>query len=116
MTWQIILFLSMANAAAFLLVPLISAVLLGMFSLHRIEEGHVGVYWRGGALIPRVTHPGYHLKVPIVDTFENVQVTLQTDKVTDIPCGYAVSSTRKVLNRCRTSGGVMIYFDVRPLE
>lgn len=77
----------MAGAGTFLLVPLLSALLLGLFALHRIEEGHVGVYWRGGALIPRVTQPGYHLKIPFIDSFENVQVTLQTDKVTDIPCG-----------------------------
>lgn len=77
------------SPATLLFVPLIVALLLGAFSLHRVDEGHVGVYWRGGALIPRVTHPGYHLKVPFIDTFENVQVTLQTDKVTDIPCGYA---------------------------
>lgn len=76
------------SLAPLLFVPLVVALLLGAFSLHRVEEGHVGVYWRGGALIPRLTHPGYHLKIPVIDTFENVQVTLQTDKVTDIPCGY----------------------------
>jgi len=77
----------------------ILALLVGLFnfSIHRVEEGHVGVYWRGGALIDRITTPGFHLKVPFLDAFENVQVTLQTDKVTNIPCG--------------TSGGVMINFD-----
>ena len=86
----------MAGAGAFLLVPLLSALLLGIFALHRIEEGHVGVYWRGGALIPRVTLPGYHLKIPIIDAFENVQVTLQTDKVTDIPCGYPLRPSESI--------------------
>jgi len=65
--------------------------------VHKVEEGHVGVYWRGGALTTRVTEPGFHLRVPFLDIFENVQVTLQTDKVVDIPCG--------------TSGGVLIWID-----
>jgi regulator of protease activity HflC (stomatin/prohibitin superfamily) len=62
-----------------------------------VEEGHVGIYYRGGALLDRITEPGYHFKIPFLDTFENVQVTVQTDKVTNIPCG--------------TSGGVLIWFD-----
>ena len=36
-------------------------------------------------------------KVPFIDRVSEVQVTLQTDKVLDIPCG--------------TSGGVMIWID-----
>jgi len=73
------------------------AVLIPM-GVHRIEEGHVGVYWRGGALLPpsSITHPGYHWKLPIT-TVRSIQVTMQTDQVKNIPCG--------------TSGGVMLYFD-----
>ena len=78
------------QALPLLFVPLLVAVLLGAFSLHRIEEGNVGVYWRGGALFNRISQPGFHLKIPIIDSYENVQVTLQTDKVTDIPCGCAL--------------------------
>jgi hypothetical protein len=74
------------------------------------------VYWRGGALIHKISQPGawscvdllfhsfltvsisgYHFKIPIVDTHDSVQVTVQTDKVTDIPCG--------------TSGGVVLFFE-----
>lgn len=66
-------------------------------SLHKIEEGHVGVYYRGGALLSTIAHPGYHMMVPFVTTFRSVQTTLQTDEVENVPCG--------------TSGGVMIYFD-----
>eukprot|EP01105_Mastigella_eilhardi_P027602 TRINITY_DN8603_c0_g1_i3.p1 TRINITY_DN8603_c0_g1~~TRINITY_DN8603_c0_g1_i3.p1 ORF type:complete len:407 (-),score=140.85 TRINITY_DN8603_c0_g1_i3:1188-2318(-) len=73
-----------------------AAILIGG-GFHQIDEGHVGVYWRGGALLDAVTEPGYHTKLPIITTFANVQVTLQTDVVRNIPCG--------------TSGGVMIYFD-----
>ncbi|XP_046410259.1 erlin-1-like isoform X1 [Neodiprion fabricii] len=67
------------------------------FSLHRIEEGHVGVYFRGGALLSHVSSPGFHMMVPLLTSYRSVQVTLQTDEVKNVPCG--------------TSGGVMIYFD-----
>lgn len=66
-------------------------------SIHKVEQGHVGVYFRGGALLKEVNQPGYHLMIPFITTVHNVQVTMQTDAVTNIPCG--------------TSGGVMIYFD-----
>ena len=59
-------------------------------------QGHVGVYWRGGKLLPKTNEPGLRLKLPLLDVYSPIQVTLQTDKVTDIPCG--------------TKGGVMVYF------
>ncbi|CAK7326197.1 unnamed protein product [Dovyalis caffra] len=65
--------------------------------LHQVPEGHVGVYWRGGALLETVTDPGFHLKAPLITQYEPVQVTLQTDQVRDIPCG--------------TKGGVVINFE-----
>ncbi|PWZ05591.1 Erlin-2 [Zea mays] len=65
--------------------------------LHQVPEGHVGVYWRGGALLKTITPPGFHLKLPLITQYEPIQVTLQTDQVRDIPCG--------------TKGGVMISFD-----
>lgn len=66
-------------------------------AVHHIEEGYVGVYYRGGALLSKVSHPGYHIMMPFVTSFRSVQVTLQTDEAKNVPCG--------------TSGGVMIYFD-----
>jgi len=80
---------------AFVIISIV-ILLIMLTGIHHIEEGHVGIYFYGGALLPGFTEPGYHLKLPIVTTYENVQVTIQTDQVTDIPCG--------------TSGGVMIYF------
>ncbi|GMS96332.1 hypothetical protein PENTCL1PPCAC_18507 [Pristionchus entomophagus] len=65
--------------------------------VHHIEEGYVGVYYRGGALLSKVSHPGYHIMTPFITSFRSVQVTLQTDEAKNVPCG--------------TSGGVMIYFD-----
>ncbi|GAB4840115.1 hypothetical protein Ancab_020874 [Ancistrocladus abbreviatus] len=64
--------------------------------LHQVPEGHVGVYWRGGALLKTITDPGFHWKMPLLTDYEPIQVTLQTDQVRDIPCG--------------TKGGVMLNF------
>ncbi|XP_078430197.1 SPFH/Band 7/PHB domain-containing membrane-associated protein family [Wolffia australiana] len=69
----------------------------GDFSmLHQIPEGHVGAYWRGGALLKTITDPGFRWKLPLITQFEPIQVTIQKDEVRDIPCG--------------TKGGVMISF------
>ncbi|CAG5117784.1 unnamed protein product [Candidula unifasciata] len=67
------------------------------FSIHKIEEGHVGVYYRGGALLSTTSEPGYHFMIPVITSFRSVQTTLQTDEVKNVPCG--------------TSGGVIIYFE-----
>jgi len=92
----------MPNAGAssgigFIGVAVGALAVLCTFSLHKIEEGHVGVYYRGGALLRATSDPGYHTMVPFITTFRSVQTTLQTDEVKNVPCG--------------TSGGVMIYFD-----
>ncbi|XP_068744765.1 erlin-2-B-like isoform X1 [Montipora capricornis] len=81
----------------------VSAFLLALagvmfnFSVHKIDEGHVGVYYRGGALLSSTSGPGYHIMIPFLTSFRSVQTTLQTDEVKNVPCG--------------TSGGVVIYFD-----
>ncbi|XP_063716314.1 erlin-1-like [Symsagittifera roscoffensis] len=66
-------------------------------SIHKVEEGHVAVYYRGGALLHSTAGPGYHVMIPFITTYRSVQTTLQTDEVKNVPCG--------------TAGGVMIYFD-----
>uniref|UniRef100_A0A6I8QUT6 Erlin n=1 Tax=Xenopus tropicalis TaxID=8364 RepID=A0A6I8QUT6_XENTR len=76
-------------------VALIAAALFS--AIHKIEEGHVGVYYRGGALLTSTSGPGFHLMLPFITSFKSVQSTMQTDEVKNVPCG--------------TSGGVMIYFD-----
>jgi len=78
----------------------IAAALCGVimnFAIHKIDEGHTGVYYRGGALLTTTSGPGFHLMIPFVTSYRSVQTTLQTDEVKNVPCG--------------TSGGVMIYFD-----
>uniref|UniRef100_A0AAR2KJJ8 Band 7 domain-containing protein n=1 Tax=Pygocentrus nattereri TaxID=42514 RepID=A0AAR2KJJ8_PYGNA len=56
-------------------------------SVHKIEEGHTGVYYRGGALLTTTSGPGFHLMLPFITTFKSVQTTLQTDEVKNVPCG-----------------------------
>lgn len=73
-----------------------TAVLIKV-SMHQIPEGYVGTYWRGGKLLSRVSDAGIHFRVPLLDSYEVIQVTMQTDKVTDILCG--------------TKGGVNIVFE-----
>ena len=77
------------------LVMVLGVVFLA--SLHQVEEGHVGVYFRGGAMLQNMSEPGFHMMIPFVTEVRNIQTTLQTDEVKNVPCG--------------TSGGVMIYFD-----
>ncbi|XP_027098079.1 erlin-1 [Coffea eugenioides] len=84
-------------ATSQVLVPSSSNLLDSLATLHQVPEGHVGVYWRGGALLKTITDPGFHVKLPLITQFEPIQVTLQTDLVRDIPCG--------------TKGGVMINFE-----
>jgi len=86
----------MPNVAIVPVVLAVIAVLLN-FGVHKIEEGHVGVYYRGGALLKATSEPGYHVMLPFITTYRSVQTTMQTDEVKNVPCG--------------TSGGVMIYFD-----
>jgi len=76
---------------------ILAAAIIVPQGIHTIREGHVGVYFRGGAMLRAITQPGMHLKVPGVTQVYEIDVSMQTDNVENIPCG--------------TSGGVMIYFD-----
>uniref|UniRef100_A0A8D0ZK02 Erlin n=1 Tax=Sus scrofa TaxID=9823 RepID=A0A8D0ZK02_PIG len=73
-----------AVAASFFCASLFSAV-------HKIEEGHIGVYYRGGALLTSTSGPGFHLMLPFITSYKSV-------------CDCAVPASSN-------SGGVMIYFD-----
>ena len=87
----------MANNFAALGIAVAALSVMLSLSLHKVDEGHVAVYYRGGALLKHTAGPGYHVMIPFITSFRTVQTTLQTDKVKNVPCG--------------TSGGVMIYFD-----
>ena len=51
------------------------AVVLGAIvnGVHTIHEGHIGVYWRGGALMERTSGPGVHWRFPLLDRHEEAR-------------------------------------------
>lgn len=69
-------------------LPRLSVVMfLVASSIHQIDQGHVGVYFRGGALLDGVSEPGFHLMLPLVDNVRSIQITMQKDEVLNVPCG-----------------------------
>lgn len=78
-----------------LLVTFLVAVMI--FGIHRIEEGDVGVYSRGGKVLDGLSPPGYHVMIPYYHGLERMSAVVQTLNVRDIACG--------------TSSGVLIKFD-----
>jgi len=61
------------------LVVLVGIMSVILNSVHKIEEGNVGVYYKYGAIMDTVTHPGVHYMTPfVVDVFE-IQIRPQTD-------------------------------------
>ncbi|KAG9155566.1 hypothetical protein Leryth_009966 [Lithospermum erythrorhizon] len=104
-------FFAFLAISAFILVPSSSNLKTSFSILHQVPEGHVGVYWRGGALLNIITDPGFHLKLPLITHFEPMQVTLQTDLVR-WPELLMLDTTAYVRDiPCGTKGGVMINFE-----
>jgi len=66
-------------------------------SIFVINEGHVGIQYTLGSLSSKILTPGLHISVPYITKTHEVQTTIQTDYVKNIPCG--------------TSSGVTIMFD-----
>lgn len=60
-----------------LLVAVMASILASSF--HKVDEGNVGLYFRFGALIDAVTHPGIHYMLPFVTSMEQVQIRPRTD-------------------------------------
>uniref|UniRef100_A0A665UI61 Erlin-1 n=1 Tax=Echeneis naucrates TaxID=173247 RepID=A0A665UI61_ECHNA len=79
--------------AVFATIAGVMAIMLHS-SIHKIEEGHLAVYYRGGALLTSPNGPGYHIMLPFITTYRSVQVRF---------CTYRFFLLH--------SGGVMIYFD-----
>jgi regulator of protease activity HflC (stomatin/prohibitin superfamily) len=75
-------------------VVYVAALLSGF---HEVKEGYVGLYKTLGVLQPELSEPGFHLRIPFYEEFIEMKVSIQTDVVTNIPCG--------------TSNGTLVYFD-----
>lgn len=81
-----------------LAVLAIVAYFLAMLSgFHEVKEGYVGIYKNFGVLQPTLSQPGFHLRIPFYEEFIEMKISIQTDVVTNIPCG--------------TSNGTLVYFD-----
>lgn len=87
----------MSNLVGVVIFSVSVLILTLSLAIHKIDEGHVGIYYRGGALLKSTSGPGFHLMIPFLTSYKAIQTTMQTDEVKNIPCG--------------TSGGVVIYFD-----
>lgn len=105
------------------LVSILIAIVVFVVSLpivlHRIDEGHVGVYFRAGALLPILSKPGIHMMFPILTSYRSIQVRnyrvevmIQVEKLIMFVCMQVTLQTDEIKNvPCGTSGGVVIYFD-----
>ncbi|GMH34027.1 hypothetical protein BSKO_01861 [Bryopsis sp. KO-2023] len=65
------------------------AILTAIFtktSLHIIPEGSVGVYWRGGSLLSRISQPGLRLRVPFLDRYEAIPIVRETTLLANTSC------------------------------
>ncbi|NXP02739.1 ERLN2 protein, partial [Thinocorus orbignyianus] len=84
------------GAIAALSLSFLAAAFLS--AIHKIEEGHIGVYYRGGALLTSTSGPGFHLMLPFITSYKSVQVLPGRRSPGRGSCGGG-------------GGGVMIYFD-----
>jgi len=40
--------------------------------LHKIEEGHVGIYYNAGILSKELADPGFHFLIPYYTEYESI--------------------------------------------
>lgn len=66
-------------------VFLMACVLL-MYSQHTVPEGHVGVYYRLGALLDEYTTPGLHFLFPVTTHVYMIEIMMHTDQVRNVSC------------------------------
>jgi regulator of protease activity HflC (stomatin/prohibitin superfamily) len=64
----------MANLelVCFMMAVIFPFLLITFNGFHIIDEGHVGVYYRAGALLETTAEPGFHFKLPIITSYENI--------------------------------------------
>ena len=57
----------------------------------------MGIYKRLGVLQKGLSNPGFHFRIPFLENYIEMKVSIQTDVVKNIPCG--------------TSNGTLVYFE-----
>jgi hypothetical protein len=55
-------------------------------AIHRVHEGHVGLYFRNGALLDEVSDPGVHWAQPFVTTVEYLLIRPETEVLDPMVC------------------------------
>ena len=69
-------------ASGAIAVLLVSVVAVALSSIHKIEEGNVGVYYRNGALMQTVSFPGIHYMTPFIVEVVEIKIRPDTDVLT----------------------------------
>jgi regulator of protease activity HflC (stomatin/prohibitin superfamily) len=59
-----------ANSYSFYIGVFAFVMLSG--GIHKIPEGHVGVYWRGGAQLRGWTTPGFNFMMPTITSYHPI--------------------------------------------
>jgi len=70
-----------SGSTAFFII--LFSILLGC-SIHKINEGTVGIYFRSGALRDKVTYPGIHFAMPFITDIERIKIRPRTDTLPGI--------------------------------
>jgi len=60
-------------------VFIVAVLAIGLSSLHEIEEGNVGVYYKNGALMEAVSFPGIHYMTPFIVRVVEIKVRPETE-------------------------------------
>jgi regulator of protease activity HflC (stomatin/prohibitin superfamily) len=72
------------------IVLTLSGLFLGLAcvisALHRIKEGHVGIYYKYGALMEQLTPPGVHWMQPFVSEVVRLRITPETKVLDPMVC------------------------------
>jgi len=71
-------------ACGVLVVSTIVIVSLIVSSLHTIDEGYIGVYYKYGALKEATSEPGIHTMQPLVSTVKQILIRPETDTMMTI--------------------------------
>merc|ERR1711962_667973 len=74
---------ALIGGGVFLFAATLVCVLLP-FSLHTIEEGNIGIYYRQGALEDYYTTPGLNTMAPWITTVHQIKIRPQTETMPDI--------------------------------
>lgn len=87
----------MSDLLKLILAGLVVYVGLMLSGFHKVREGYVGIYKNFGVLQKKLAEPGIHFRIPFFQEFIEMSISIETDVVTNIPCG--------------TSNGTMVYFN-----